>query len=313
MNQHSRNVAGIDVSKTELVVVLLGGEERFACANDVSGWQQLIERLRADAIRRVGLEASGGYERGVATALRHAGFTVIVLQPLQVRSYARARNRRAKTDRIDAFTIAECTVGATARESAHGLEEAAETLALYEGITDDLVRLRTRKEQIRLPENRTLIEAQVRQLKQLQKQILARLMAQTRTRAALAHRVALLQSLPGIGFLNAISLAVRMPELGRLNSREAASLLGVAPIAWESGQFKGQSRIAGGRARPRRLLYMAALAAARTNPQLKAFYERLTNTARKPHKVAIVAVMRKLIVLANLILKRNTPWQPCPA
>jgi transposase len=313
MSQHSRNVAGIDVSKAELVVGLLARQETFACANNESGWQELIGRLTAEQIGRVGLEASGGYERPAAAALRNAGFEVILLQPLQVRSYARARLRRAKTDRIDAFTIAECTVDAAAQPVVQALEEEAEMLALYEGLADDLVRLRTRKEQVRSAENRAVLDGQICQVKQAQKQILAKLMARMRTRPELAHRIALLQSLPGIGFLNAISLAVRMPELGSLSGKQAASLIGVAPMAWESGQYKGQSRIAGGRARPRRLLYMAALSAVRANPQLKSFYNRLTQIARKPHKVALVAVMRKLVVLANLVLSRNSPWQPAHA
>jgi len=304
-------VAGVDVSKARLDVVLWPQGESFALGNDASGWRALRKRLRAAGVKRLGLEASGGYERGVVEAVRDDGLEVVLLRPLQVRAFARFRGQRAKTDRIDAALIAECA--AQAEERAHErpreCKEAADLLTLYEQTAGDLARLRNRLERFRDGELAALLTEPIAYLKAFRQTLLIRLRRLVRTHDQLAHRVALLQSIPGVGFLNAISLAARVPELGGMTRQQAAALLGLAPFNHDSGNWQGARHIAGGRARPRRLLYMAAVAAARCDPSMIAFYQRLIGKG-KPHNVAIVAVMRKLVAAANAVIKRDTPWIP---
>jgi len=304
-------VAGVDVSKARLDVVLWPLSESFSVDNDAAGWRVLRRRLQAAGARRLGLEASGGYERGVMEAVVDDGFDVVLLQPLQVRAFARFRGQRAKTDRIDAALIAECTAQAKSLTCMRPLacKKAADLLTLYEQTAADLARLRNRVERFRDGELAALLTEPIAYLKAFRQTLLDRLRRLVRTHDQLAHRVALLQSIPGIGFLNAISLAAWVPELGELTRQQAAALLGLAPFNHDSGTWQGDRHIAGGRARPRRLLYMAAVAAARCDPDIGAFYRRLVGKG-KPHNVAIVAVMRKLAAAANTVLKRNAPWIP---
>jgi transposase len=306
-------VAGVDVSKARLDVALWPEGMSFSVDNDAAGWASLMERLREAGTIRVGLEASGGYERGVIEAVS-GELDVIMLQPLQVRAFARFRGQRAKTDRIDAALIAECAAQSVrqALERSPECRQAADLLTLYEQTAADLARLRTRVERFREGELAALLTGPIEYLKTFRKTLLDRLRRLVRTHAELTHRVALLQTIPGVGFLNAISLAARVPELGQMTRQEAAALLGLAPFNHDSGTWQGVRHIAGGRARPRRLLYMAAVAAIRCDPDLRAFHRRLT-AAGKPHNVAVVAVMRKLAAAANTVLKRGTPWLPAEA
>lgn len=308
--QASAVVAGVDVSKARLDVALWPEGMSFSVDNDADGWTSLIERVREAGAVRVGLEASGGYERGAVEALS-GELDVIMLQPLQVRAFARFRGQRAKTDRIDAALIAECAAQSLgqALEKSPECRRAADLLTLYEQTAADLARLRTRVERFREGELAALLTGPIEYLKAFRKALLDRLRHLVRAHAKLTHRVALLQTIPGVGFLNAISLAARVPELGQLTRQEAAALLGVAPFNHDSGTWQGGRHIAGGRSRPRRLLYMAAIAAIRCDPSMKAFYCRLI-AAGKPHNVAVVAVMRKLATAANTVLKRGTPWLP---
>lgn len=304
-------VAGVDVSKARLDVVLWPQGESFSVDNDAAGWRILRQRLQAAGAWRLGLEASGGYERGVLGAVIDSGLDVVMLQPLQVRAFARFRGQRAKTDRIDAALIAECAAQAESRTRERPVEcqKAADLLALYEQTAADLARLRNRLERFRDGELADLLTQPIAYLKAFRQTLLGRLRRLARANEHLAHRVALLQSIPGVGFLNAISLAARVPELGEMTRQQAAALLGLAPFNRDSGAWQGNRHIAGGRARPRRLLYMAAVAASRCDPAMSAFYRRLVANG-KPHNVAIVAVMRKLAAAANAVIKRDTPWIP---
>lgn len=311
MNASKSNtrIAGIDVSKPRLDVAVHGSEATLQVANTGQGHAELIERLRLEGVGRVGLEATGGYERGVVEALNRAGFEVVTHQPLEVRLFARLRRLRAKNDRLDARLIALATAQVdTVRAAADPrMAELAERLTAYEQASDLATLLKTQMEHIRLTDLVEDARAQLDLLLARKARLAADLLRRIREWPDLARRLDLLRSLPGVGAIVALALAIRMPELGDMKPGQAAALIGVAPFDRESGAHRGRRFIAGGRSRPRRMLYLAALAAKRCDPGLGAFAQRLRD-AGKPPKVAIVAVMRKLIEAANLVLARNRPW-----
>jgi transposase len=311
MMEHSTHAAGIDIGKTWLDLALNGRPDGRRLPNTAEGHAELVTALLRLGIARIGLEASGGYEREVVAALRRAGFEVIVFQPRQVRAYATCRLRRAKTDRIDAGLIAACA-------AAHGPARAvpderlvalAEPLRLVEQIDADVARLKTRREAYADEAIRSRITDEVKRLKTWRAAEIRSLLKALRAHPDLARRLDLLLSIPGLGERTALTLMVRMPELGSLTREEAASLAGLAPFDHASGQKEGRRRIAGGRAVVRTALYAAALPAAhRWNTALIALYTRL-KTAGKSHQQALVACARKLLTFANTVLERGTPWQ----
>jgi transposase len=307
-------VAGVDVGKRHLDAAVHGQEGDVRVGNAVDGIGELIGWLRAREVGRVGLEASGGYERRLRAALEQAGFEVVVHQPLEVRRFAQLKRQRAKNDRLDARLIAAATAQVEAVKAAQDsrLVELADRLTAYEHVTDQIVATKTFLESVALKDIRQALTAQIRSLERLKAKLAADLVRRIKAEADLLARYRLLLSLPGVGPVVAATLVIRMPELGAMKRGQAASLIGVAPFDRDSGQWKGQRFISGGRSRPRRLLYLAALAAKRIDPALKAFAEQL-RARGKPAKLAIVAVMRKLIEAANLILGRGQPWLPRPA
>lgn len=302
-------VAGVDVGKHWLDAATHGQAQGLQVANDAAGRAGLIAWLVEHGVARVGLEASGGYEQAVRSDLEAAGLEVVIHQPLEVRLFARLKRLRAKTDRIDAALIAAATAQVEAVRAAQDplLAELAQRLTAYEQITEQAARMKICMEHVTLADLEAALREQIACLVRLKARLAAQILARIKTRPDLLARYRLLLSLPGVGPVVAASLLVRMPELGTLRKGQPASLLGVAPFARDSGQWKGLRFIAGGRSRPRRMLYIAALAAKRCDPGLKAFAQRLT-AAGKPVKVAIVAVMRKLIEAANLVLQRQQPW-----
>jgi transposase len=305
----STKCAGIDVGKRRLDVAVHGEAERLELANQADGFGKLIAWLRSMGVGRVGLEATGGYERAVRRALEAAGFGVVVHQPMEVRLFARLRRLKAKNDRIDAVLIAAVTAQVdTVRAAADPrLQDLAERMTAYEQISDQLAQLKTFMEHVSLKDLRRRLTRQIATLESLKTTLAAEIRSRIAAHEDLEARYNLLLSLPGVGPIVAMSLVIRMPELGRMRRGQPAALLGVAPFDRDSGQHKGQRFIAGGRARPRRLLYLAAITARRWDPAFKALSERLAANG-KPAKVAIVAVMRRLIEAANLILARGTPW-----
>jgi transposase len=307
-------IAGIDVSKARLDVAAHGLDEVVQFTNTVAGFEELGRWLGLHEVVRVGLEATGGYERAVVGWLHAHGFEVVVHQPLEVRLFARLKRRRAKNDRIDAQLIAAATAQVDSVKAAADplLTELAERMTAYEQASDQLARLKTCLEQVTLADLRASYEAQIQQAKAWKLERLADVVRHIQTRPDLTRRYELLKSLPGVSVVVAASLVIRMPELGALERGQAASLLGVAPFDRDSGPFRGQRHIAGGRTRPRRMVYLAALVASQRDPALKALADRLKANGRQP-KVAIVAVMRKLIEAANLVLARQTPWLPLTA
>ena len=299
-------VGGVDVSKRMLDIAAHGVEEMLRVANTPAGFEALGGWLGDHGVRRVGLEATGGYEQPLVWWLQAQGYEVVIHPPAAVRQFARFKRLKAKNDKIDARLIALATTQVEAVKAAADprLTELAERMTAYEQVADHLARMKTEAEHIRLKDLRKLLAAQMRNLLALKRKLANDLIARIRAWPDLARRYQLLRSLPGFGRIVAAAIVIRMPELGGLKPGQAAALIGVAPFDRDSGLHRGQHFIWGGRQRPRRLLYIAALAAKRFDPSPKAFAGGLTQRGKPPK----VAVMRKLIEAANLVLQRGQPW-----
>jgi transposase len=313
MSKHNMVCAGIDTGKRKLDVALAEGSQQLQVENAADGHKTLSAWLRKHRVKRVGIEASGGYEQTVVAQLRRDGFVVIVFQPAQVRAYAKFHLQRAKNDKIDAALIATCTA---ATKTIHAppdprLAPFAEHLTLIEQLTEDIARLKTRRESCHGDARiRGVWTAEIARLKGLLRAELKTLVAAIREHRDLAALLDLIASVEGVGLRTAVAILIRMPEIGRLTRAEAAALVGVAPYDDDSGDRVGMRHIAGGRERLRGALYAAALPAAfRWNPKLVALYRRLI-AAGKPHKVALIACARKLIIYVNTVVERGTPWTP---
>lgn len=301
---------GIDVAKAHLDVAW--GQARWQFSNDGRGHQELVERLAAmDPSVQVICEASGGYERALLVALERDGIDFSLVQASRVRQYARACGLLAKTDAIDAQLLARFGQ-AIAPPPSKAVPEAQRQLRELEDHRRHLVRLLV-AEQNRRPQlsNKTLVSLGRRLTSQLRKQIAqveALLAASIEHDQVLAAKARKLTSIVGVGARTATLLLAQMPELGELNRREAAALAGLAPFNRDSGSLQGKRAIFGGRRAVRCGLYMAALVAARHNPILAPFYQRLRQ-AGKPPKLALTATMRKLLIALNSVLKTD----PIPA
>jgi transposase len=314
MTQTSTTTAGIDTSKSKLDVAVHGRTGHWQVANSLAGWRVLAARLIEAGVSRVGIEATGGYERGVVGHLRAAGFTMLILQPVQVKAFGRVHLRRAKNDVLDAVLIAACASALEQDRIAPDLRLAAlaERLTFVEQTEEDIKRCKTRLEHIDEPGLRRLVLGDIARLKARRLAQLRSLARQLRSHPDLAARLDLVLSIPGIGERTALALLIRMPELGRVSREQAAALAGLAPFDNDSGQRKGQRHITGGRSRLRRSLFAAALPAAfRWNKALIALYGRLT-AAGKAHNAALVACARKLLIYANTVVQRGTPWTEKP-
>ena len=310
MAQINITTAGIDTSKAKLDIALHGRPEHWQTENTLLGWRRLAVDLIRAKVTRVGIEASGGYERGVVRHLRGKGFTVLLLQPVQVRAFARAHLRRAKNDVLDATLIAAfaALINQPNRDVDERLAELAQQLTFVEQTEEDIARIKTRLEHIEYPRLRRLLMADIARLKTRRSAEVLRIVTQLRVHDDLALRLDLVLSVPGIGERTALALIVRMPELGRVSREEAAALVGLAPFDDDSGTQKGQRHIAGGRGRLRRSLFAATLPAAfRWNKALIALYTRLTARG-KAHNAALIACARKLLIYANTVVQRGTPW-----
>jgi transposase len=310
MTQTITTTAGIDTSKAKLDIAVHGRAQRWQVENSRHGWQHLAAELSKAGVTRVGIEATGGYERGIVGHLRAAGFSVLVLQPMQVRAYARAHLRRAKNDALDAVLIAACafTIDQPRIEPDERLAKLADYLTFVEQIEEDIARLKTRLEHVNDRRLRRVVLADIARLKARRAAELLRIVNALRAHDDFAHCLDLVLSIPGIGERTALALIIRMPELGRISREEAAALAGLAPFDDDSGTHKGQRHIAGGRGRLRRSLFAAALPAAfRWNKALIDLYARLIARG-KAHNAALVACARKLLIYANTVVQRGTPW-----
>jgi transposase len=315
MSKHSMVCAGIDTGKYRLDVALDCGSERLQVDNDENGHGVLSAWLRRRRVKRVGIEASGGYEKAVVARLRRDGFVVVVFQPAQVRAYACFQLQRAKNDAIDASLIAACTAAVKKIHTPPDprLASLAEHLRLIEQIEAQIVCFRNYLESPCEGSHGTALWSQeIQRFEAVAKEETKALVAAIRRHRDLGRRLELIASIDGIGLRTAIAILVRMPEIGRITREQAAALAGLAPYDDDSGEQAGARHIWGGRERLRKSLYAAALAASfRWNPQLMALYKRLT-AAGKCHRAALVACARKLIVFANAVVARGTPWSKQP-
>jgi transposase len=314
MTQTNTTTAGIDTSKLKLDIAVHGRTERWQVANALPGWRTLAASLAKAGVKRVGIEATGGYERGVVGHLLAAGFIVLVLQPIQVKAFGRVHLRRAKNDALDAELIAACTAAINDPRIAPDprLAEMAQNLTFLEQLEQDIARFKTRLEHIDEPDLRRLVNSDIVRLKARKAAQIRSLAKRLRAHSDLARRFDLVLSIPGIGERTALALIIRMPELGQISREEAAALAGLAPFDDDSGLRRGQRHIAGGRGRLRRSLFSAALPAAfRWNPALIALYTRLVARG-KAHNSALIACARKLLIYANTVVQRGTPWTEKP-
>lgn len=303
-------VVGVDVGKDELVVAV--ADRVVTYANSPTGRRRLVTTLMQQSVRLVVLEASGGYERDLLRALWTADIPVRRVNPRQVRDFARATGRLAKTDTLDAVLLVHFGTVMQLHPQimpSQQRQELADLQAYRQSLVAQRVANQNRLQQATDQRIRTSLE-QV--LAVIQEQIIAVEMEMDTVIAncpELQAQVTVLQSMPGIGRTTARLLVAAVPELGQASSREIAALVGVAPMNHDSGRYRGTRRIRGGRPQVRAGLYMAAVVASKHNPVLKIFAERL-RAQGKSGLVVITAVMRKLLTMLNAMLRDGTPWQP---
>lgn len=303
------HVVGIDVAKDWLDVHVLPDQTRLHLTNNAEGWRQIRALCRKTTV--VGLEASGGYERGVLRALLAKGVEVRRINPHRLRHYAQAVGIKAKTDRLDAAVIAAFTAALPARPVVRdkARERLAELAHARRQRAEDLVRLKNQAALLCEPMLKRLAAARQRRIEAeillIDKHIAQAIAAEE----ALARKAELLASAPGVGPVVAHTLLACLPELGTLTRQEIAALAGLAPFDHDSGRRRGERRIWGGRESVRRVLFLAAMNGSRHNPTLAAFIQRLKAAGKAP-KVALVAAARKLLSALNAMLRTGQPWTP---
>jgi len=302
---------GIDVSKMTLDLAVRPGAETWQVPNEDPALPTLIARLRALAPTRIVLEATGGYEHAVVAALAAAGLPVVVANPRQVRDFGRSCGQLAKTDRIDAALLA--LFAERVQPELRPLpDEAAQALDAFltrrRQLVEMLIAERNRLGFAKRPIRRD-IDQHIRWLEKRLKDVDRELAAAVQASPVWRATEDLLRTVPGIGPVVSRTLLGELPELGQLNRKQIAALVGLAPHARDSGTFRGKRMIWGGRAPVRAVLYMGALVAAQFNPVIRAFYLRLRATG-KPAKVALTACMRKLLIILNAMVRNGTTWRP---
>jgi len=302
---------GVDVAKAELVVACRPEGAGWTASNDAEGIAATVARLRSLAPRLIVLEATGGYERAVVTALAVGGLpAVVVVNPRQVRDFAKATGQLAKTDALDADLLALFAdrVRPTLRPLPDAIVQQLDALMTRRRqLLDMLTAERNRLEHAVGPIRRSLVD----HIRWLERRVAAvdRDLDDTIARSPVWRaKDDLLRSVPGVGPVVSRTLLADVPELGHLNRKQIAALVGVAPLARDSGTLRGKRIVWGGRAPVRAVLYMGALVATRRNPVIRAFYRRLL-AAGKPKKVALIACMRKLLTILNAMMRTSTTWQ----
>ena len=303
---------GIDVAKDHLDLNIQPSGEAFTTTRDEVGLADLVHRLEALRPRLIALEATGGYETVVAATLAAAALPVVVINPRQIREFARATGRLAKTDSLDARAIA--AFAAAVRPAVRVVPDAqtrllGQLVARRRQVVDMLGAEHNRRRLIESPALQRRLDAHIRWLERALQELDGDIDTTIRSSPLWCATEDLLRSVPGIGPITASTLIADLPELGHLDRRKIAALVGVAPMNRDSGTLRGRRMIAGGRAAVRHVLYMATLAAIRHNPIIAAFYQRFV-TAGRPGKVAVTAAMRKLLVILNAILRDQRPWHP---
>jgi len=306
-----RIVVGIDVSKDRLDVVVRPSGETFAVDRNAAGVETLAARLRELLPHIVALEATGGFETVVAAGLGAAGLPVAVVNPAQVRAFAKAIGQRAKTDPIDAAVIAHFAE-ATSLEPRPLPDEQTRLLADLVGRRRQIVVMigaeRQREQRLIAPRLRKSIARLIKALEKELASMDADIDDAVKGSPAWRAKEELLTSVPGVGPVISRTLMAELPELGQLSHKQIAALAGLAPFTRQSGKWRGKSFIGGGRTAVRAALFMGAMVAKKHNPLLKAFFDRLV-AAGKPKMVALIAVARKLLTILNAIVRDNQPWQ----
>jgi transposase len=303
---------GIDVSKRYLDIYIRPAGQLFQVSNQPLGMAELLTQLQAYPIQLIVVESTGGMERLVVETLSKAGLSIVVVNPKRVRDFAKATGKLAKTDKLDAQTLAHFAeairpeVRAMASEAAQALQD---LVSRRQQLVEMLSAEQNRRSGARGHTSRADIDSHIEWLQERIKALDSDIQAQLEQSQQWQKQVDLLQTVPGVGKVTASTLIALLPELGQLTRQKIAALVGVAPMNADSGQMQGKRLIVGGRATVRSALYMATLVATRHNPIIKAFYERLLSKG-KPKKVALIACMRKLLVILNAMLKHQQPWQP---
>lgn len=307
-------VVGIDVAKAHVDVSVLGAMldvQRFD--NEAEAHSALAAALKPLGVALVVMEATGGYEAALACALQAAGLPVAVVNPRQARDFAKSMGRLAKTDRIDARMLAEFAavlvrrddLGSLIRPLADAQQQALAAMVTRRRQLVTMMLSERQRLQLAIAVVRPSIEAMIEAIRKQLDDVEAQMVSHVQAHYAELDK--LLRSASGIGPVASATLIAELPELGKLNRREIAALVGVAPMANDSGNTKGRRRVQGGRFEIRRVLYMATLVAARHNPAIKTFYDRLLQAGKLP-KVALVACMRKLLTTLNAMVRTNKPW-----
>jgi transposase len=302
---------GIDVSKDHLDVATRPSGAAFTVERNAAGLEQLGDRLRMLSPQIVALEATGGFETVAAATLAAAGLPVVIVNPAQVRAFAKAIGQRAKTDPIDAAVIAhfaEATKPPVRPLPDEATRLLADLVARRRQIVEMIGAERQREKRMTVPHLRKSI---ARLLKALEKELTGLntdIDDAVRGSPVWREKEDLLKSVPGVGSIIASTLIAELPELGSCGRRQIAALAGLAPFTRQSGQWRGKSFIGGGREAVRTVLFMGAMVAKRHNPVLKAFFDRLV-AAGKPKLLALIAVARKLLTILNAVLRDNRPWQ----
>ena len=302
---------GIDVSKNTLEIAVHESGDTWSSPNDGSGCAALAAKLKQLKVTSIVLEATGGYEMLVSATLSAAGLPVIVVNPRQVRDFAKATGQLAKTDHLDCRVLAHFAAVINPPVRPLKSEETQHLEALLARRRQIVEMLVAEKNRLANNHDRAVVKDLQEHIAWLQRRLKStddELQRVLKNSPVWRERDQLLRSVPGVGPVLSLTLLAQLPELGNLNRREIAKLVGVAPFNWDSGQWRGSRHIWGGRAAVRGPLFMATLCAIRINPTINSFYRRLL-TAGKAPKVAIIACMRKLLTILNVIIKTQTSWR----
>lgn len=302
---------GIDISKEKIDVCILPHGEVFVVENGAAGFKELFKKIRTLNIARIVFEATGRYHRQLEQFLTKQDLPFCKINPKNGKRFGEIFGKLAKTDRLDAQMLAQMGAllkPALSKPMAQNIDSLRELLVAHRALIKDKVATTLRSQQVQHKLLKTQFKQKLAQIINQLKAIMVEMTALVRDDETLKQRMDILCTIPGIGELSALNLIIDMPELGSMNSKQAAKLAGLAPNTRQSGKWQGHSFIGGGRKALRHALYMPSLIACRYNKALKVKYDRLIQAGKAP-KLAIIAIMRNLITLANTLLKNNTPFQ----
>jgi transposase len=308
MNNLTKACIGVDISKRTLDICINPINKSYKISNAEDAIETFVEELKKFDVKQIACEATGGYEKPLAKVLKKHGYTLWIVDPRRIKGHIVATGCKSKSDKIDAYKIAEFAAKNDPNYEALNKTENQEVLHTLSNRRIDLIqilaaektRLKDPSHELCRPSIQNMIQILEKEIKAIELQIKSVI----KKDAELSEKAAILESMPGVGFVSAALLLSAVPELGTITNKQIAALMGLAPFENSSGNYVGKRRVRGGRTIPRTMLYMCALTAIKYHPPLKQFYDRLM-AAGKPFKVVMVAVMRKLVVLANTLLKKR--------